>query len=472
MGEGGRAPPRRSFDGTAACVVQSRRADGGALRFRAVQASRLHMEEQGRQVRVRIAPSPTGEPHVGTAYVALFNYAFARKTGGRFILRIEDTDRARSSLQSEQAIMRALRWLGLQWDEGPDVGGPFGPYRQSERLELYRRHAEELLRRGAAYRCFCTPERLAELRRSQQAARSPFVGYDGLCRELSEGEVRQKLQAGVPCTVRLRTPREGETRFTDVVRGEVAFPNREIDDQVLLKSDGFPTYHLASVVDDHAMRITHVVRAEEWISSTPKHVLLYQAFGWSMPVFIHLPLLRNPDRSKISKRKNPVSLDWYRGQGYLPEALLNFLALMGWSTGEEREVFSLAEMVESFTWDRVKTSGPVFDLRKLDWLNGQYIRRLTAEELLQRLLDGGHTRHAGEPRDRLLAIVRLVQERMERLGEFDERTAFFFAPEPYEAGELIPRKKDAAFAREALAACAERLGGLEPWLAPNEATST
>jgi len=416
------------------------------------------------RVRVRAAPSPTGPPHVGNAYVALFDYAFARHSGGDFVLRIEDTDRERSSRQSEEAIMRALRWLGLEWDEGPDVGGPYGPYRQSERVGLYGRYAEELLEGAAAYRCFCTSEELAAARANRQS-QARTTGCPGACRDLSEGEVQRRLGAGAGSTVRLKAPADGETRFSDLVRGEVVFQNAEIEDQILLKSDGFPTYHLANVVDDHLMRISHVIRAEEWISSTPRHVLLYRAFGWEMPQFVHMPLLRNPDKSKISKRKNPTSLDWYRAEGYLSEALRNFLGLMGWSLGEKREVFSLEEMIEQFSWDRVKTSSPVFDLQKLDWINGEYVRAMTAEELTDRVLHGSHTRHADQPAQRLLAIVRLAQERLKRLCEFDELTAFFFTTEPYEAALLIPKKRDAAFACAALAACEAALRSVEDWRA-------
>ncbi|MDP6438593.1 MAG: glutamate--tRNA ligase, partial [Candidatus Brocadiia bacterium] len=256
---------------------------------------------------------------------------------------------------------------------------------------------------------------------------------------------------------------EGETPFNDLIRGDVTFANETIDDFVILKSDGYPTYHLASVVDDHLMGISHVIRAEEWISSTPKHVLLYGAFGWPAPTFIHLPLLRNKDRSKISKRKDPTSLDWYREQGYLPEALLNFLALMGWSLGDDREVFSVAEMIEGFSWDRVKSSGPVFDIQKLDWLNGEYIRAMGLEELLERILAGPYTSHTAEPADRLLAILALVQERIKKLAEFDAMTAFFFAPEPYEAALLVPKKQDAEFVRAALAGIEEALQSAQEW---------
>lgn len=422
------------------------------------------MRSQSRRTRVRSAPSPTGEPHVGTAYVSLFNYAFARKEKGVFVLRIEDTDRTRSSAGSEQAIARSLDWLGLQWDEGPDRDGPFGPYRQSERTGIYREHASRLVESGSAYRCFCTAERLTALRKTQQAQKRP-TGYDGLCRALEAGEVEEKLLARTPFTIRLKVPSGGETCYEDYLRGRIRFKNPDIDDQVLLKSDGYPTYHLANVVDDHLMEISHVIRAEEWITSTPKHVLLYNAFGWELPVFIHLPLLRNKDKSKISKRKNPVSLEWYREKGYLKEALLNFLALMGWSLGEDREIFSLKEMIDAFSWDRVKKSGPVFDLQKLDWLNGEYIRAMPPDELLERIVEGGYTCRGDRPHGLLKEITKLVQERMTVLSEFDGLTGFFFDREPYEAGDLIPGKKDAAFAARVLGGLSELLQGAQDWRA-------
>ncbi len=423
------------------------------------------MDQHARRVRVRVAPSPTGPPHVGTAYVALFDYVFARQRGGDFVLRIEDTDRQRSSRESEREIMESLRWLGLPWDEGPDVGGPHGPYRQSERGDVYRRYADQLLESASAYRCFCTTEELAE-RRKQPGDDDSFVGYDRKCRELSGEEVQRRLDEDAPFVVRLRVPLSGVTSFTDELRGEVTFQNAEIDDQVLLKSDGFPTYHLANVVDDHLMQISHVIRAEEWISSTPKHILLYRAFGWEPPTFIHLPLLRNKDKSKISKRKNPTSLIWYRDQGFLPEALLNFLALMGWSMGEDREMFSLEEMIERFSWERARTGEPVFDLQKLEWLNGEYIRAMPAERLLEVILQQPYTRRTDQPTEKLLAITRLVQERMNKLSQFDELTGFFFEREPYAPEDMIPRKHDPEFVAEALEVARQALEGLEPWAAP------
>ncbi len=367
----------------------------------------------------RIAPSPTGDPHVGTAYVALFNYALARQSGGQFVLRIEDTDRQRSTPESEAMIFDALRWLGLNWDEGPDVGGPHGPYRQSERSGTYTEHAEMLVASGHAYPCFCTRERLEELRAEQKAAKGRF-GYDGLCRSIPKDEAAKRRAAGEAHVIRLAMPTEGEIVVDDLLRGEVSFEAAQIDDQVLVKSDGYPTYHLANVVDDHLMEITHVIRAEEWISSLPKHVQLYRAFGWEPPVFCHLPLLRNADKSKISKRKNPVSLNYFRRAGYLPEAMLNYLALMGWAMPDEREEFSLAEFVDAFRLQDISLGGPVFDLTKLTWLNGKHIRDLQPTELLGRLREG----LLGD--DYLLEVLPLAHERIETLAEFFSYADFFF----------------------------------------------
>lgn len=402
-------------------------------------------------VRVRIAPSPTGDPHVGTAYIALFNYCFAKKHRGKFVLRIEDTDRTRSSKESEHEILGALRWLGLAWDEGPDVGGSFGPYRQSERAGLYKEHADRLLSSGRAYRCFCTTERLAELRDSQRREKRP-PGYDGKCRALDASEVDKRAQDGEAHTVRLAMPKEGKTKFVDKLRGELEFDNQQIDDQVLLKSDGFPTYHLANVVDDHAMEITHVVRAEEWISSTPKHVQLYDAFGWPEPEWIHMPLLRNKDKSKISKRKNPVSIAYYRDAGFLPEAMVNFLANMGYSIGDDKEKFLIDEMVKNFDFERVSLGGPVFDLEKLGWLNGLYLRELSTKQLVERIKDW---RFRDE---QLLRVAALVHERMRRLDEFGPLTTFFFSGDlDYEPvrEKLVPKKRTAVELRKVLAALAE-----------------
>jgi glutamyl-tRNA synthetase len=340
-------------------------------------------------VRTRIAPSPTGDPHVGTAYIALFNLAFAKAYQGQFILRIEDTDRERSTSQSEDSILDALRWLGLSWDEGPDVGGPFGPYRQSERGSIYADHANQLVDAGHAFHCFCTPDILDSMR-AEQAAAGLSPKYDGRCQHLDREEVAQRSAAGDRSVIRLMVPADGESVIVDRLRGEIRIPWSQVDMQVLMKSDGMPTYHLANVVDDHLMAITHVIRGEEWIPSAPKHQLLYRYFGWDMPELCHLPLLRNPDQSKLSKRKNPTSVLFYRDQGYLPEAMLNYLGRMGWSMPDEQERFTLDEMIASFEIDRVSLGGPIFDIEKLDWLNGEWLRHgLSEQEALRRLMTWG-----------------------------------------------------------------------------------
>lgn len=395
--------------------------------------------DANRKVRVRIAPSPTGDPHVGTAYIALFNYVFAKKYGGSFLLRIEDTDQVRSNKASEEAILRALRWVGLSWDEGPDVGGAYGPYRQSERTDLYKKHADILLQNGSAYRCFCTADRLDAMRKAQRA-QGQLLGYDRFCRFLSGEEIKAKLEQKIPYVVRMAIPLEGKTSFYDHLRGEISVDNSTVDDQILLKSDGFPTYHLANVVDDHLMEISHVIRAEEWIISTPKHIQLYKAFGWQSPQFIHMPLLRNPDRSKISKRKNPISLDYYRDAGFLPEALLNFLALMGFSFGDNREFFSLKEMVDVFDVSHISVGEPIFDLVKLRWLNGVYIRSLDAEKLLYAL------RSWRLSDDFLRTIIPLEKERVETLGDFIPAVTFFLSGDlDYKLvlGDLVPKNRTA-----------------------------
>ncbi len=416
-----------------------------------------------RPVRTRVAPSPTGDPHVGTAYVALFNYALAHKHGGRFVLRIEDTDRERSNAASERMIFESLQWLGLGWDEGPDIGGPFGPYRQSERFPIYREHLERLVERGAAYPCFCTRERLDALREEQRARKDPVMGYDGRCRKISPAEAAARRSAGESHVIRLAVPEDGETAAHDLLRGDLRFENRLIDDQILLKSDGFPTYHLANVVDDHLMEISHVIRAEEWISSLPKHVLLYRGFGWQEPVFCHLPLLRNADKSKISKRKNPVSLEYYRRAGYLPEAVRNYLALMGWIMPDgETEEFTLEQFVENFTLERISLGGPVFDLDKLTWLNGRYLRGLSPADLLARLRSGVLSD------DYLTQVIPLARERIDRLEDFMAYAQFFFVGEVSYDGEararMVPKKHsrdDTAGALEAL--LEENLDPLMEW---------
>ncbi len=407
-------------------------------------------------VVTRIAPSPTGDPHVGTAYVALFNWAWARRHGGRFILRIEDTDQARSTRESESQIHEALAWLGLHPDECPQSGGPAGPYRQSERSAIYAEHAARLVASGHAYRCFCTPERLEELRAFQKAAQRP-TGYDGRCRAVPASESAARAAAGESHVVRLLVPRPGATRFTDLLRGTIEIDHENVDDQVLLKSDGLPTYHMANVVDDHLMGVTIIMRAEEWIPSAPKHVLLYEAFGWEMPTIAHLSLLRNADKTKISKRKNPTSLLWYRRQGYLPEGLLNFLALQGWSPREQSEDFTLEEFVAKFDPADISTGGPIFDFAKLDWINGAKIRALTAEQLAGRMLAEGFG--AGFDAATLAAVLPLFQDRLRTLGEFAEASAWLTGRvEPDLAGLAAKVKKaDPEALRTALLAAADLL---------------
>jgi len=388
-----------------------------------------------KRVRVRIAPSPTGDPHVGTAYIGLFNYAFAKYNQGDFLLRIEDTDRTRFSGDSEQQIFDSMKWLGLNYDEGPDVGGDKGPYRQSERFHIYKEYAEKLVEKGEAYYCFCTSERLQKLR-DRQVAMKQAPGYDGHCRNLTAEEVKSKLEAGEAYVIRLRMPYEGETIVKDELRGNIIFENSKIDDQVLLKSDGFPTYHLANIVDDYLMGITHVIRAEEWIASTPKHIQLYKAFGWEEPKWYHMPLLRNADKTKISKRKNPVSLNYYREEGYLREGLLNFLALMGWSLGGDKEIFTLDEMIENFSFDRISLGGPVFDLVKLGWVNNHHMRLKDIDELTKLALPyyiaKGYYKDENLSEveyNKLKRIVEITREGAQILKELPELSSIYFEDE-------------------------------------------
>ncbi len=391
------------------------------------------MEEK--RVRVRIAPSPTGDPHVGTAYIGLFNYAFAKHNSGDFLLRVEDTDRTRFSSDSEQQIFDAMKWLGLNYDEGPDIGGEKGPYRQSERFHIYKEYAEKLVEKGEAYYCFCTPERLQKLR-DRQAAMKQAPGYDGHCRNLSKEEVKLKLEAGDPYVIRLKMPYEGDTIVNDQLRGAIVFENSKIDDQVLLKSDGFPTYHLANIVDDYLMGITHVIRAEEWIASTPKHIQLYKAFGWDEPKWYHMPLLRNADKTKISKRKNPVSLNYYKEEGYLKEGILNFLALMGWSLGGDKEIFTLQEMIDNFSFERVSLGGPVFDLVKLGWVNNHHMRLKDLDELTKLAIPyyiaKGYIKDenlSDEMYIKLKRIVEITREGAQTLKELPELSSIYFEDE-------------------------------------------
>ncbi|MEM1403079.1 MAG: glutamate--tRNA ligase [Pseudomonadota bacterium] len=375
-------------------------------------------------VRTRVAPSPTGDPHVGTAYIALFNLCFARAHGGQFILRIEDTDQARSTAASEQAILDSLRWLGLDWDEGPDVGGDHGPYRQSERMALYDDYARQLVDAGKAFVCYRRPEELEALRAARrEAGNTTALKPSDLM--LPDDEIARRREAGEPHVIRMIVPEEeGACVVQDLLRGDIELEWSMVDAQILLKSDGMPTYHLANVVDDHLMGITHVLRGEEWINSAPKHKLLYEYFGWDMPVLCHLPLLRNPDKSKLSKRKNPTSIFYYERMGFLPEALLNYLGRMGWSMPDEREKFSLEDMKEAFDVQRVSLGGPIFDVEKLRWLNGLWIREeLSQDQLAARLVQWAYNEN------RLAQVLPQLQPRMETLSDFAPQAAFLVSGE-------------------------------------------
>ncbi len=380
-------------------------------------------------VRTRIAPSPTGENlHIGNAYTALINYIFAKKNNGRFIVRIEDTDRTRLVEGSQGRILDSLSWLGLNPDESPHTGGPYAPYRQSDRLDIYKKYAMDLVEKGHAYCCFCTPERLRDMRERQEKNHQPPM-YDGTCKKITNYELR--ITNREKYVIRMDVPDEGVTTFHDLIRGDISFENKLIDDQVILKSDGYPTYHLGVVVDDHLMEISHIIRGEEWISSTPKHILLYDFFGWPKPVFAHMPLLRNPDKSKLSKRKNPVWVSWYRDQGYLPEALLNYLSTLAWSMPDGQDIFSLEEMMKNFRLENVKTTAPIFDIEKLKWMNKHYI--MDFDHFIEKAAP--FSRFKDDPRfERIAAKTEeYVKPRISHLAEYDHMIEFFFEkPKEYE----------------------------------------
>ena len=419
-----------------------------------------------KQVRVRFAPSPTGYPHVGNIRTALFNWLFARHSGGKFVVRIEDTDVARTVDGALETILEGLKWLGLDWDEGPEVGGDYGPYFQSQRLSLYREAAERLIKQGDAYYCYCSSQRLKEMREEQSRRKQP-PGYDRHCRNLSEAERAQKESEGITPVVRFKTPLEGSTRFNDLIWGEVVFDHSTIDDLVLLKSDGYPTYHLANVVDDHLMEISHVLRAEEWLSSTPRHLLMYQALGFEPPHFAHLPMILGNDRAKLSKRHGSVSITEYREKGYLPETMLNFLALLGWSLDDKTEIFSRAELIASFSLERISRTGAIFNQDKLNWMNGAYIRSLSLDDFTQRALPFLESNLPDAVRrplsiDYVRQVMPLVQERARTLAEIPELTDFFFADElDYEPNLLIVKKMDRESSIQALAAVRNRLEPLQ-----------
>lgn len=388
-------------------------------------------------VRTRIAPSPTGEDlHIGNLHTALINWAFAKKHDGQFIVRIEDTDRERYVKGSEEKILQTIKDYGLFYDEGPDVGGTSGPYRQSERLETYQIYAKELIDKGAAYYCFCTKDRLQKLR-EKQLKEKKVPSYDKYCLNNIKNP-QEKVESDERYVIRLNVPPKKEIIFTDIIRGEIKFLSDNVDDQILIKSDSYPTYHLAVVVDDHLMNITYVIRGEEWISSTPKHILLYEAFGWEKPQFAHTPLLRNIDKSKMSKRKDPAWASWYLKQGYLPRAVLNYLALMGWSHPKQKEFFDMEEFIKVFDLKDMQAVGPVFDLTKLEWLNGEHIRNLDSEDLTQRIIS-----FIGESYDQEIVkkTIPLIRERVKKLTDYLPLCEFFFQqPQKYQT-DLGAHKK-------------------------------
>jgi glutamyl-tRNA synthetase len=397
-------------------------------------------------VRTRFAPSPTGDLHVGTTHTALFNWLFTRHHNGTVVLRIEDTDRKRLVERSLGGIPEALEWLGIDWDEGPEVGGTHGPYFQSERKELYQKYAEQLIDSGHAYYCFCSPERLAEVRQARQAKNILPTGYDRHCRNLTSAEVAAKRSEGLSPVVRFKMPTEGQVTLHDLVRGDITFDVRTLEDYILIKSDGYALYHFANIVDDHLMEITHILRGEDWIPSAPLHVLLYRAFGWEMPQIAHMVLLLGTDRKKLSKRHGATSVQEFRANGILPEALFNYLAIIGWSWDDKTEIFSKEELIEKFDLDRVKAASAIFDHQKLEWMNGYYINHLlTLEEVTERALP--FLREAGTitdetPRDYIEAVIGLEKERIKRLNEVPEMTAYFFTPTvEYSLDTLVSKKQ-------------------------------
>jgi nondiscriminating glutamyl-tRNA synthetase len=380
------------------------------------------------EVRVRFAPSPTGYLHLGSLRTALFNFLFARHNNGKFILRIEDTDQTRKIEGASESLIKILKYLGLNYDEGPDVGGEYGPYIQSMRTEIYRQHCEQLVKNGFAYYAFETPEELEEMRRLQKLEGRQTM-YDRRARYLSEEEVQRNLESGKPYVIRLKVPLNEEIRFHDLIRGNVKFETNFIDDQILLKSDGFPTYHLANVVDDHLMKITHIIRGEEWITSVPKHILLYRAFGWEVPMMAHVPLILNADKTKLSKRQGDVATEDYLKKGYLKEALINFIALLGWNPGEgeNREIFSLDELIKLFNIEKVNSSGAVFNIEKLNWMNSEYIKSYDTEKLAEMIkpyfISAGYD---VSDELKLIRVVTAIKDHIQRLDEAPEHAKIFY----------------------------------------------
>ncbi len=421
-------------------------------------------------VRVRFAPSPTGFFHLGSARSLLFNWLFARHHGGKFILRIEDTDRTRYHAEAIPDMLDGVRWLGLDWDEGPEVGGPYGPYYQSERLHLYRDFAQQLVDSGHAYRCYCSTEELAQ-RRDQQRSMGTRPGYDRRCRELTAKEQHDREAQGIVPVIRLKAPLSGETSFHDLIRGAISVQNEQLEDLILLKSDGFPTYHLAVVVDDHLMQISHVLRAEEWISTTPHQVLIYQALGWALPTFAHLPVILSPTgKGKMSKRKTlspdgreyPVMVHEFRNAGYLPEAMFNYLALTGWSYDGQTDILTRAQIIRTFDLDHVSPSPAQMSYDKLDWMNGMHIRSLATDDLAQRLLPFLQDAGLAAGIDTVRQIVPLIQERIVKLADAVEWTDFFFRQElDYDPEQLVQKKMTEVQAAQVLAVARMALSALQ-----------
>ncbi|MBS3944720.1 MAG: glutamate--tRNA ligase [Melioribacter sp.] len=384
-----------------------------------------------KEIRVRFAPSPTGYLHVGGLRTALYNYLYAKKNNGKFILRIEDTDRNRYVEGAVENLTAALNWAGLDYNEGPDIGGNYGPYMQSQRLEIYKKHADELIAKGEAYYCFCSAERLQKLREEQEKQKLPQAKYDKHCLSLSKTEIEQNLKNNLPYVIRLNVKPNQKIIFDDIIRDRVEFDSNNVDDQVLIKSDGYPTYHLANVVDDHLMEISHVIRGEEWLSSTPKHVLLYDAFKWERPKFAHLPLLLNPDKSKLSKRQGDVAVEDYRDKGYLKEALINFVALLGWNAGDDKEFYYMNELIEKFSLDRVNKAGAVFDIQKLNWLNAEHLRKMHDDDILKLLkkeILNSQFSTLNLPDNYLFQIITAMKERVAFVKEFITTCQYFYTP--------------------------------------------
>jgi glutamyl-tRNA synthetase len=419
-------------------------------------------------VRVRFAPSPTGSLHVGGARTALFNYLFARHHGGVFILRIEDTDRTRFVEGSVADHTEGLKWLGLDCDEGPDVGGDFGPYFQSQRLALYQAAAAKLVAQGDAYYCYCSPERLDSMRKEQTARKLP-TGYDRVCRGLSHDECARHEAAGVKPVVRFKVPDAGRTGFTDAIYGDIVFENRSIDDFVMLKSDGFPTYHLANVVDDHAMQISHVIRAEEWLSSTPRHLLMYRAFGFEPPLYAHVPDVLGDDRRKLSKRHGDVALSMYREKGYLPETMFNFLSLLGWSLDDKTDLMTRQQVIDAFSLDRVSKTGGIFNTEKLDWMNGVYIRGLSLDDFTRRALPFLEKALGRKPEpDYARLVMPMVQERAKKLTDVPALARFFFVAElSFDPNLLVAKGMTPESTLHSLEVSSRRLGTLPAFDEPS-----